>query len=226
MTSSGLHEWCDTRHWEGGAVHYVPYIGADYFTGIDDGVRLLLVGESHYEEKELAPEASRRYTLSNFGEYVDTRLDLKKDSTFFKRVGKLPTLKEDASRAEVAKAWRKVAFTNFLQGSVGDKAADRPDKRLWDTGELALREIVHELEPDAVLFISKSVWDRVGYGTWSAEPPISAERRSRRVWLFPHGSGEALCTWVYHPSWNFESQASRIEILSKLLRLAKGNKPR
>ncbi|WP_156968995.1 hypothetical protein [Arenimonas metalli] len=212
---------CDTERWGGGVVHYVPYIGADYFAGLAGGARLLLVGESHYEKKGLTSEESKKYTLSHFGEYVDLSLDLKKDSTFFKRVGKMPTLKEDASREAVAEVWRRVAFTNFLQGSVGDKATDRPNKDLWDTGERALREIVSRLEPDAVLFISKSVWDRVGYGTWSAEPPIAAERCSRRLWLFPHGAGEALCTWVYHPSWNFETQASRIKVLIELLRLAK-----
>lgn len=220
MVPAGLHELCDQNRWDAGVVHYVPFIGDDYKSGLAGGVRLLLVGESHYEKKGLTIDESRNYTLYNFGDYVDANCDLSGDSTFFKRIGKLPTLKEGPSRSEIADAWRRVAFTNFLQRSVGEKASDRPGQDLWGTGEPALREIVNRLEPDAILFISKSVWNRFKSGGWSDEAPIDAQRCSRRLWLYPHGAGEALCTWVYHPSWNFETQASRMEVLSELLRRA------
>jgi hypothetical protein len=59
MIPNGLHELCDPARWDEGVVHYVPCIGADYFSGVRDGIRLLLVGESHYEEKELSLDQSR-----------------------------------------------------------------------------------------------------------------------------------------------------------------------
>lgn len=225
MLPEGLHKMCDTQEWDENVVHYVPFIGADYFDdlrfdGVLSRVRLLLVGESHYEEKDLTPTASREYTLSNFGGFADGSKDISGDKTFFRRIGALPTLKEAPGREEVAKAWRCVAFTNFLQGSVGGKAADRPAETHWKNGEPALKEIVNRLQPDAVLFVSKAVWNRVEYGRYVEGVQINAERTPRRLWLMPHRTGEALCTWVYHPSWNFETQASRINVLSELLLLA------
>lgn len=229
MLSEGLHKWCETQEWNEDFVHYVPFIGADYFDGLRiDGlrsrVRLLLVGESHYEDEGLTPKESREYTLTHFGQFVDVGKDLSEDKTFFRRIGALPTLNEAPEREEVAKTWRCVAFTNFLQGSVGGKAADRPTGAHWKNGEPALKEIVNRLQPDTVLFVSKSVWNRVECGRYVEGVQINAERTPRRLWLMPHGTGDALCTWVYHPSWNFETQTSRINVLSELLLLAEKRK--
>lgn len=220
MVPAGLHELCDQSLWDAGVVHYVPYIGDDYKSGLAGGVRLLLVGESHYEENDLPLNESRNYTLSNFGGYVDESQGLSGKKVFFKRLGELPTCKEDSSRRDIAEVWRRIAFTNYVQRSVGERPTYRPSKTLWASGEAALREIVDRLKPDAILFISKSVWDRVKSGRWSDQEPIAAQRCSRRLWLYPHGAGEALCTWVYHPSWNFETQKSRMNVLSELLRRA------
>lgn len=220
MLPEGLHDLCDTKQWDPTLVHYVPCIGVDYFDGLHSGVRLLLVGESHYEKDQLTPQESREHTLSSFGQFGDRRFDLLKDTTFFRRVGELPTLNEGADREEVAKTWRRVAFTNFLQYSVGNKASDRPNRGHWCNGEPALKEIVSRLKPDAVLFVSKAAWNRLQYGKYVEGVQVNAERTPRRLWLMPHGDGEALCTWVYHPSWNMETQASRINVLSELLRLA------
>ena len=161
MLPNRLHELRDPSSWDGKLVHYVPYVGENYSDGLINGVRLLLVGESHYEDAGLPLEESRLFTLNNFGDYVDPSYNPANDKTFFKRVGQLPTLKEDPSPEQVADVWRRIAFTNFLQRSVGKQAADRPTSENWKSGEPALREIVNRLKPDAVLFLSASGWNRV-----------------------------------------------------------------
>lgn len=220
--ASGIvyHAICGPERWEAGLVHYVPYVGAEYFEGLTDGLRVLLVGESHYEKEGVSPEESRLHTVRNFSQFADSGVDLSGDTTFFRRVGQLPALNDNPGREQVAEVWRRIAFTNFVQGSVGARASDRPRSRHWRTGEPALREILNRLAPDAVLLISKTVWNRIGYGSLVQGEQIQADKIPRNVWWLPHAGGGALCTWVYHPSWNLESQKSRIRVLSELLRIA------
>lgn len=208
-------------HWKNSRVHYIPFVGPDYFSGLSAGIRVLFIGESHYERTILELEESRSHTVDCFEEFTDLSKSLDGDTVFFRRLGQLAALNEDPTRQQVAEAWRRLAFTNFVQTPVGRSAASRPTREMWATGEPALLEVVESLRPHVALVLSKSVWSRIRAGEIVPDEEIKFRDGKRALWSFPYSRGNVLCTWVFHPSRNHENQAARIGVLADLIAIAK-----
>jgi hypothetical protein len=209
-------------------VYFVPLIGPDYERGLRDGVRVLLLGDSHYRnEGDTGIGWERDCTVVNFQEYLDEKYDgWRTERAFFKKLPAIVALKADPTPAESASAWRSVAFANAVQ-SFMDGARRSPTKAQYAQAGIAVREMVDLLQPDVVLVLGSRLWKNLpaDLGKYSEETALSAEREDRDVWLIPTQKGHARVSWIFHPSTHRESVESAIGVLAQLIDLAKPNPP-
>lgn len=204
-------------------IGFVPFVGEHYDKGIG-GAKVLLLGESHYiSEKDKCKDAGSSYTRCIFGECeTETDTDKRKEwGRFFRRLDEIVCLSESPTGKGAADAWRHIAFANFIQNSVGSSASSRKGKD-WESGKCAFPILLGMLQPDVILVLGKMTFDRTPdlNGEKLGELQIKALEPHRSLWKMPHESGSALMSWVYHPSWNKDSQKNRIAVFEKLLRLA------
>lgn len=202
------------------SIGFEPLVGDYYWEGLENGLKVLLLGESHYDKDG---DASRGFTIGNFVEFTSTEC-LEPASGFFGKVQRIGAMNADCSAAQAMAAWQRLAFMNFVQVPVGRDAKDRPTAAMWRTGPPALNEVLDKLRPDVVLVMGKMVWNRIHAGRSIEHPPIVAPRRRRELWAIPHGGGEAVCSWIYHPARSMESLTSAIAVFRSLMAVARDRK--
>ncbi|MEP6908259.1 MAG: hypothetical protein ABI858_09805 [Pseudoxanthomonas sp.] len=198
------------------AVYFIPSVGPEYESGLVDGKRVLLLGESHYASDPAAPASGRRCTRDVFDDYQTC--DLWPGNRFFGKLQRIATRNTNPTAQESNLAWERIAFANFVQEFVGDGPRQRPTRDQWKTGQPALTEIVRRLRPHAVLVLGRATWNHITDGQASDEAPIQMPGRPERsIWLMPYEGGYAKSTWIYHPSTGYDSTASAIKVFEALL---------
>ena len=207
-------------------VHFVPLVGPRYDEGISRGVRLLILGESHYGDATEGEHFGRGCTHYHFQGYLDG-CDLAGESQFFQKLPKILTGNVDPTKAESAQAWQRVSYANAVQSLV-PAASTSPSRSQFSEAGPALRLMAATLKPDAILMLGRRLWNGIpaDVGAWSDEPPIRAEKEDRSVWLVPTGEGYARASWIFHPSRNTESLASAMGVLAELIERCASGPPR
>lgn len=129
-----------------------PWIGPDYYRSGLNGLRLLILGESHYG----TPEKERR----DFTKDVVRRLGLRMEGKhrFFTITAKvvLGRGKDGVSKSEMVNFWNSVAFYNYIQ-SIVPKARKSPSRVMWLAGKAPFLDTISELRPDAVLVLGEKM---------------------------------------------------------------------
>lgn len=208
------------------AVHFIPLVGPEYDDGLISGVRVLLLGESHYGDDPDKEDFGRSCTQYWFQSYLDDSYNLDQGSQFFRKLPRILARDPKVSQLGSASAWRKAAYANFVQSLVGKRPRIRPSRQQWLDGQRALTEMAQKLQPDVILVLGAQLWNHITKGYKSDEEWIPAQKRPREIWLIPNGTGGyARASWVYHPSTNYESLESAINVLSVLIERAKDGPP-
>lgn len=203
-------EWSD-------AVHFHPLVGPQYQQGLVAGLRVLLLGESHYDAAPTDGD-ERETTQDEFKDYWEDTCKIYPGNRFWGRLQRIVTRDLAPTPAESAAAWRRIAFANLVQRFVGSSSRDRPSRGMWATGRPAFDEIVQKLRPHAVLVLGKATWAHIGCDSgYYAQEVIPAPRELRRIWIMPWAGGATQLTWVFHPASNKDSSEVCIAIFSALL---------
>ena len=134
-----------------------PWIGPRYESEGLGGLKLLVLGESHYGA---AGTESREFTQG-----VVRRLGQESRHRYFTTVAKLalglgPTHISNGRRAEF---WDRVAFSNYVQSFVAESAEPRarPTEEMWAAAREPLTQTLEELRPDALLITGLELGRRV-----------------------------------------------------------------
>lgn len=207
-------------------INFIPLVGPRYDEGLTQGVRVLILGESHYREDLQDPDPDRGCTHRNFQGYLEG-CDLTGESQFFQKLPKIVTRQLTPTQAESVFAWERVAYANAVQSFVSGPSTSPTDEQFSAAGP-ALKELAAALKPQAILMLGKRLWDGIppDVGVWSNEPPIAAEKENRRIWLVPTGDAFARVSWIFHPSRHTESIESAIGVFEKLLERCTGGPAR
>ena len=136
-------------------VVFRPWKGERYGRESRFGVRLLVLGESHYGE--CGTETSD-FTTAVVREWAQTHRH-----AFFTVISKILLCKpngriDNETRGEV---WNHVAFYNFVQSFVGDRSRIRPNSRQWIEAQAPFKEVLHHLQPDAVLVLGYRLGEHI-----------------------------------------------------------------
>lgn len=220
---------------DSGDVYFKPYVGDNYKKGFASGKKLLLLGESSFFPKNKDPA---RYLADKnmIADYIDDDIREhwieKKElgNCFVGRLHRLLTDKDNPSIDENREAWDRVAFINYIPIFAGDgidqhsgRGADaRKSARHWNLAAERLPCVLNELQPDRVLVLGKTVWNRISQPGKYVENQegwcACGDERKRGLWDFSaNGQSPALATWVYHPSWGRDSWERMRNVLDRLI---------
>lgn len=131
-------------------VVFEPWIGSKYFNSNRFGVRVLILGESHYAPDNASPTFTSQIVRD---EAQDGR------HSFFTKVSKVLLglgngWIDDETRSEV---WEHVAFYNYIQGLVGKGSRIRPSQEMWANSRRPFLYVLNELKPDVLLVLGKQL---------------------------------------------------------------------
>lgn len=131
---------------------FQPWIGNKYFDDNCFGVRVLVLGESHYgDNSEVRPTLTTE---------VVRGLAQQKRHQFFTKISKIllgigkDIWLDDKERGDI---WEHVAFYNYIQGFVGSEPRVRPLFELWSLSEEPFLEVIEKLSPSVILVLGKEL---------------------------------------------------------------------
>lgn len=136
-------------------VRFAPWVGSQYAEGFC-GLRILLVCESHYGDKEherptATPEIVKALALGE--KHPRATGKLRRHPHFTKIMCAVKNVRKSFSSAQKKEFWNSVAYYNFLQEFIRDNRVP-PPKDAWARGKSAFTEVVDVLAPDLIVCLS------------------------------------------------------------------------
>lgn len=172
---------------------FLPYVGPDFESGLIAGRKLLLIGESHYNEpgcERCGPGATGEVVQAHLAGVAIPFLDYMLKAS----CGHDHTFTREAF-------WKRVAFANFIQKPM-ESLSHRPTPEEWQAGVTPFWQTVAELRPDLV-FMFTSAWSH-----WlpslapGGDPARTGPVGDDDTWLWRYGlaDGDVLIARFYHRS--------------------------
>lgn len=138
---------------------YDPWMGEHYHDQGIDGLRLLILGESHHEADGDDGENHREFTKE-----VIRKLCLEGKYQFFAKVQQLVQGLEPGVPIDQTKRrdfWNRVAFYNYVQQIVGTGPGVPPSDSMWKDAQKPFVETLQELRPHMVLILGQRLSEHV-----------------------------------------------------------------
>jgi hypothetical protein len=178
-------------------VRFSPWIGDQFQSGLR-GLRLLIVGESHYGPKNQNYDPG--FTVNCVRNVVRGEWKLK----FF---GNLQSNLADAGLGVESPTclrarkefWERVAFYNYIQEMISAPGI-APSTSAWERAREPFREVLNELQPNCVLFACKRLY-LAATDRFEAVAPLSVEGMERGAVLVPYDGGNGVGSFILHPSY-------------------------
>jgi len=176
-----------------------PWVGDRYHCA-PLGKKVLILGESIYRWKSKSDiDTDKDVVINIITEQIDgyykTKAFWTKIAMMF--LNKKPTLEEKQ------KFWHSVAFHEYVQRTIGDKARMRPDEDQWTSGAVAFQEVLDSLQPEILVILGYSLWDHTPAAV--AGPTLSYSKDAGTV-IYKHIGGSCLAINVKHPSSGFNGR--------------------
>jgi hypothetical protein len=126
---------------------FEPWIGEKYWASNSFGLRVLVLGESHYDRDQVP--------CSTYTTEVVERNVKHGRAAFFTKISKvLLNLDEQMPSDEERSAiWDEIAFYNYIQEFVSEGTRVRPSHEMWGHGDKAFFEILEHLKPQVLLVL-------------------------------------------------------------------------
>lgn len=172
---------------------FKPWVGKNYGNRSLFGVPILIVGESNYTDD---PEREKPHSTFTHRLIEDAIAGCQRHR-FFKYIRR--TFNDDIS-PEVF--WNSIAYQEYIQDWLPCPGV-RPNEKMWEKAKPLFRDVVHELKPECVLFVSKGVYDQVSQDFLSSTPLTICDDVALKIYNSSHSTAQvhqALASWIYHPS--------------------------
>lgn len=163
------------------------WIGENY-----DSTRLLLLGESAYSWHEENGDLRHPSLRHSIDLVEDVLHDFASAPAFIRMLSRALANEVDPSAELLRAVWQKVAFTNYVTGTVGEGPRQRPSPEMWNGAKEALPGLLAELRPRRAVVLGKTMWSKMP----ECEVRITDDVQGYRL---PDGS-LALCWALNHPS--------------------------
>ena len=132
---------------------FEPWIGDKYHGKGLNGLKLFILGESHYGEEGNEHSSLTRHVVRKWGQ--------KNRHRFFTTTAKvvLGLGSDYISDSERADFWGRVAFGNYIQTYVAEDAETRkrPTDEMWTEAQEALPSMIEKTNPDAMIVLGPEV---------------------------------------------------------------------
>ncbi len=177
-------------------MYFKPWVGSKYESGFIYGKKVLILGESHYEWEDnqtLEPTLTRDCIKGQFSGGSTKQ--------FWTNIA-VSLLGYKPNMDEREKFWNSVAFSNFVQSSVGRGARTRPSKEQWLKGKETFFEILEDLKPQLVIVLGYQLWGNLPESGVRGRDLASQQRN--RHWIYQLADGtDVYAVGFRHPSAGF-----------------------
>ena len=134
---------------------FKPWVGSKYYSDNQFGIRILLLGESHYGDKDEGENFTIE-VVKKWGQGVEQGESL----PFFKKVA-VSVLNLDSayelSDVDRKEFWEHVAFYNYVQTIVGEGPRERPLEDMWEESKPLFYGVLDNLKPDLIIVLGKEL---------------------------------------------------------------------
>lgn len=160
-------------------------------------IRLLIVGESHYDEGD-PPSPDQ---TSSFTSQIVTRWGANAEgyTRFFGNI--YSTFNEDGahwSSDEFKQFWSNIYFYNYVQSFVRGGARVRPTSKMFTESAEAFHLVLNELKPEVVVVMGQTIWDQMS--DRNAGVVHQDEDALGSVWKYQFDGGSCVAAHTHHPS--------------------------
>jgi len=166
---------------------FKPWIGNEY-----GARRVLLLGESAYswwDEAGVRHDPSAAHSTQLVDEAIG---NFEASPNFMRTVSRGLANDYAPTPVQLRATWATVAFTNYVDGSVGDGARVRPSPAMWRAAAGVWLTLLDELRPQSVVVLGKSLW---------ASMPESHLHRTDDLQAYRMSDGSIASCWaVRHPA--------------------------
>lgn len=159
-----------------------------------EGIRLLVLGESHY-----GAEPSTKASSDLTERLMRGEVQRGSTKTFLTKTSRLLLRDQDAGKADRRKVRDQIAFYNFVQSWAGTGARIAPTDAAWAKSRAPFREVMNELEPHAVLVLGKRLWKHIPVEDRESGPFKGAECVGMGGYSLDGGKSSFMLG-VHHPS--------------------------
>lgn len=178
-----------------GNVHFHPWVGEYYDDGFMPGVKLLVVGESHYGKKE---QDSPFFTNAVIEEYVSGKT-YHAYRTYTKFGQALTGLHNSNVEFDRSIIWNRISFYNYVQEIVATKARTPPTSDMFNKSEDAFWEILKTLAPSHILMWGNRLWKK----SPGFDETHAIKIDGREVGRYVYSGGNCRVMKIRHPSAGF-----------------------
>jgi hypothetical protein len=184
-------------------VVFEPWIGGEYMRGGFGHLRILVLGESHYDEGYAQSCRTTAHVVERYLRGEDSRPYFEKIGTAF--VGQAYR-RGIESRAHF---WNAVAFYNYIQEFMGQSPGRRPTAAQLKDAERPFIETLVRIAPHLVVATGFAVWDAISRIPSTVEvlaAPVLADHRrcELRTYELP-SSTRVFAGYTKHPSRGFNA---------------------
>ncbi len=211
------------------SINFKPWIGKNYETGLFDGKKILVLGESHYcinergESGRCGQSCSKRLmdgrcenqTIEVIEEIKNQDWRSRTFSNFERSVfGKIP------SQEERELLWDSVIFYNYLQ--YAQSGPTRPLEQTTDAykeSELAFKELLETYMPDYIIAWGMRLYDIAP--NWGGESSLidMQDNGCANVWTYSINGKKIPTLFIYHPAYGGFSWSAWHPFIKKFLGL-------
>ena len=178
-------------------VPFLPWIGDNYASS---PIRLLVLGESHYNSKP-TEQPTNKYTIETWDEYL-------KDPTgkFWTNIVQVVSSKAKGE-CDINNTVHGFAFYNYCNKIVGAGPRIAPSSTAWKESRPDFDLVLDFIKPTHILVLGQRLWNNLKEDAQGAEVKIGG--RSKKICYFRASGLLAPTLPINHPSGGFSWQAER-----------------
>lgn len=191
-------------------IQFKPWIGPQYATQGIEGLRILILGESHYGDEGEEYEDCTSDVVKEWA--IEKRL------AFFTKIAKsvlrLPA-EEYITDEQKAIFWNSVAFYNYIQKFVGDEPRQRPSYDMWDPSKNAFIQTIKQIKPQLCVVF--------GYELWGNLPTPTQKLTADGFTTYVYNYGNPMFTGcVAHPAGGLSYSEAHARITALIIMAKSG----
>jgi hypothetical protein len=197
---------CTDKFLKNAGVKCLPFVGGEYQKNGPGGLRVLILGESHYNDNgEFGPQFTREVMEDILNGVTDPHYAIyTKIATLFSR-----NLTDRLGHR--ARFFKTVAFYNFIQSAVSGPRVP-PTAEMWKAARGPFEAVLGCLKPELVLVLGVKLWKEIkiprkklppvklGNGKEAPMGYYTIDRHRCQFFRINHPSSRGFCYDVWRPA--------------------------
>lgn len=183
-------------------VKFKPWVGENYETGIHQGKKLMILGESHYCANP-ETEATEDITIKVIEDLLDPFSEHEGYKNTYTKFAKAVVGEKQFSDETKKDFWQHVIFYNYVQTAISG-ARIAPTTEQFRNSEQAFFEVISQYQPDLIIVWGKRLYNNLPQqGTQLPDLQISQgiyAGESSEVWSYTIEGKTIALLPITHPS--------------------------